>query len=134
MLLAKEALGNLPPKFNEDLLDIQSNYFDKGDMFWVALDEANRVIGMIGTNTVSETDMWLKRLFIKPTWKRQGLGSALFAVAEEYAKSKGIANIHTRFAKFYSEAAAFYPAKGFVEAEKIEGKDYLRHMVKEINK
>ena len=38
ILEAKNALGRVPG-LNEDLLDIQKNYFDKGDMFWVALDK-----------------------------------------------------------------------------------------------
>ena len=116
LLLAKDAISaGYPPRLSEDLLDIQKNYFDKGDMFWIALDGNDRVIGMIGTSTVSVSDMWLKRLFIKPTHKRKGLGSALLATAEEYAKSKGIINIHTRFAEWYKEASVFYPAKGFIE-------------------
>ena len=98
-------------------------------MFWIALDDNNRVIGMIGTSTVSESDMWLRRLFIKPAFKRKGLGSALLATAEEYAKQKGIVNIHTRFAEWFNEAAMFYPAKGFVEIGKSDGR---RHFIKNI--
>ncbi|MDD3972167.1 MAG: GNAT family N-acetyltransferase [Clostridia bacterium] len=126
LLSAKDSLGRLP-SLNEDLLDIQKNYFDKGDMFWVAIDDNNRVIGMIGTNTTSKTDMWLKRLFIKPTLKRQGLGSALLKTAEEYARAKGIVTIHTRFSDDFGEASKFYPAKGFIESERSNG---LRHLIK----
>ena len=128
ILSAKDALNRVPD-LNEDLLDIQANYFDKGDMFWIALDHADRVIGTIGTNTISKTDMWLKRLFIKPEMKRQGIGSALLTIAEEYAKSKGIISIHTRFADDFIEASYFYPSKGFVESEPSDG---LRHLVKAI--
>ena len=106
-LLAKEALGR-SPRINEDLFDVKENYINKGDMFWIALDNNDRVIGMIGTNTASKTDMWLKRLFVKPAFKRLGLGSALLAIAEEYAKSKDILAIHTSFAEDYIEAAQFY--------------------------
>jgi len=128
LLLAKDALGRAP-YINEDLLDIQDNYFDKDDMFWVALDADDRIIGMIGTNTISKTDMWLKRLFIKPDFKRKGLGSKLLATAEEYAKSKGITTIHTRFADDFDEAALFYPSKGFVEIENSNG---IKHLVKKV--
>ena len=47
VLQAKDALGRTPT-INEDLLDIQHCYFDRGDLFWVALDENDRVIGSIG--------------------------------------------------------------------------------------
>jgi hypothetical protein len=116
-LSAKDALGDIP-RLRGDMLDIQKHYLDKDDMFWIAVDEDNRVIGMIGTDTVSETDMWLKRLFIKPEAKRKGIASALLKTAEEYAKSKGIRTIHTRFADNYTEAAHFYPAKGFIKTER----------------
>ena len=35
VLQAKDALGRIP-SINEDLLDIKKNYFDRGDMFWIA--------------------------------------------------------------------------------------------------
>ena len=126
LLLAKDAVGRLP-EITEDFLDIQGRYFDKGDMFWIALDNDNRVIGMIGTDTTSESDMWLRRLFIKPSLKRKGLGSALLSLAENYAQSKGITTIHTRFYDDFTEAARFYPSKGFIEDGKSDG---LRHFIK----
>lgn len=124
-LSAKDAMGKIP-RLRDDLLDIEHCYFAKGDMFWLALNEG-RVIGMIGTNTVSQTDLWLKRLFIKPQFKRQGLGSALLAVAEQYAREKELETIHTRFSAENIEAEFFYPAKGFADAEPSDG---LRHMTK----
>ena len=125
-LLAKDALGgNL--QIREDLLDIQKHYFDKNDMFWIAIGDDNRTIGMVGTNTVYETDMWLKRLFIKPAMKRKGIGTALLAVAEKYAQTKGITKIHTRFNDNCVEALYFYPSQGFVETKRSDG---LRHFVK----
>ena len=44
VLEAKDALGRVP-RLNEDLLDVQKNYIDTGDMFWLAIDEHDRVIG-----------------------------------------------------------------------------------------
>ena len=38
ILEAKDALGRVPG-LNEDLLDIQKSYMDKGGMFWIAIDE-----------------------------------------------------------------------------------------------
>lgn len=127
LLTAKDALGRIPV-LDEDVLDIQSNYFDKGDMFWLAIDEEDRVIGMLGTDTVSDADLWLRRLFLKPSMKRRGLGSSLLVKAEDTAKSKGVATIHTRFPDDFIEASWFYPAKGFVEVERHEG---MRHFIKQ---
>lgn len=44
VLEAKNALGRVP-RLNEDLLDVQRYYLSRGEMFWLALNEENRVIG-----------------------------------------------------------------------------------------
>jgi GNAT superfamily N-acetyltransferase len=124
LLSAKNHLGRIPT-LNEDLLDVQKSYFDKGDMFWHAISDANRVIGMLGTNSVSLSDMWLKRLYILPSFKRKGIASALLTTAETFARSKKITTIHTRFADDYQEALLFYSAKGFQPCEHIDGLHYF---------
>jgi len=127
-LLAKDAISN-NIRLSEDLLDIQGRYFDKGDMFWLALGEDNRVVGMIGTNTISPADMWLKRLFIKPNHKRKGIATALLATAEEWAKTRKIETINTRFASHYAAAPTFYSSKGYIEIGVSNGN---RHFAKNI--
>ncbi|MDR0936897.1 MAG: GNAT family N-acetyltransferase [Oscillospiraceae bacterium] len=102
-------------------------YLSRGDVFYLAIDESDRVVGMVGTETVSPTELWLKRLFIKPELKGKGIGGKLLSTVEKYAASKGITTLRTKFADWYSEAARFYPAKGFIDAG---SEDYLRYMVK----
>ena len=81
----------------------------------MAIDDNNRVVGMIGANIVSADEVLLRRLYVKPNLKRSGIGSKLLETAVEFAKSKGVSTIHTRTATDYTEALEFYPAKGFVE-------------------
>jgi len=128
LLSAKDALGKVPT-INEDLLDIQRNYIDNNDMFWIAVDGNKRVVGMLGTKTDSPTDLWLKRFYIKPELKCMGIGSALLSKAEKFAKQRGIETIHTRFSDDYVEAAVFYPSKGFIEHDKSDG---LTHLIKTV--
>ena len=54
VLQAKDALGKMP-RINEDLLDIKANYFDRGDAFWIAIDENDRVIGCIGYSKIQDS-------------------------------------------------------------------------------
>ena len=112
ILEAKNALGRIP-RLNEDLLDINANYISTGNMFWIAIDDNNRVIGTIGTKIISKNEMWLKRLYIKSTMKRQGIGRKLYKKAEEFANQKGIDTIYTKFSPDYIEAQKFYPKIGF---------------------
>jgi aminoglycoside 6-adenylyltransferase len=135
-LAAKDAIGGYAPDpqlgkptLKDDLLDVKKNYFERSDMFWLAIDKHDRVVGMVGTQMVAHTELWLKRLFIKPKLKGKGVGSKLISTVEEYAAGKGITEINTQFAYWYREAAVFYPAKGFVE---VERNDHLIHMKKRL--
>ena len=46
VLQAKDVLGRIP-SINADLLDNNAYYFEKGIMFWVAIDDNDRVIGSV---------------------------------------------------------------------------------------
>jgi GNAT superfamily N-acetyltransferase len=119
ILEAKNALGRIP-HLNEDSLDIDDNYFSTRNIFWIAIDDNDRVIGSIGTKIISKNEMWLKRLYVKSTMKRQGIGKMLYKNAEEFAVHKGIDTIYTRFTSDYIEAQKFYPSIGFIETAPYE--------------
>ncbi len=114
VLSAKNALGKVP-RLNEDLLDIKANYFDKGQSFWIALDEFDRVVGCIGTKTDEENNFFLSHLYIKYDHKRHGIGSKLLEIAENFAKEKGYNEVHVHLGKDYLESHIFYPKHGYVE-------------------
>ena len=117
VLSAKDALKKTP-SINPDLLDIKSNYIDKGDMFWIALGENNRVIGCVGYETIKPLEARIHRLYVKPELKRQGIGSALLETLVKYVKEKGYnkLSIHTGDGNYW-ESKLFYKAKGFIEVE-----------------
>ena len=115
ILEAKNALGRVPG-LNEDLLDVRKNYLEVGDMFWLAIDDNDRVIGSIGYNSIKDTDeVWLHRLFVKYNLKRQGIGSALLETAEQYLRKqkKKIAKVHLG-GKDWVESWTLYPKHGYV--------------------
>ena len=118
VLQAKDSLGRVPG-LNEDLLDIHKNYFDKGDMFWVALDENGRVVGSVGYSSVDGTDdVVLHRLYVKCDRKRQGIGTALLETAEAHIKSAGKSAIYAHLGspkEQWFESHSFYPKHGYVE-------------------
>ena len=118
VLSAKNALGRVP-RLNEDLLDIKTNYFDKGHPFWVALDEFDRVIGCIGTKEDSDGNIFLSHLYVKPDLKRQGIGSKLLELAENSIKDRGYKEVHVHLGKDYLESHIFYPKHGYVEYKEL---------------
>ncbi len=117
ILEAKNALGRIPG-LNQDLLDIQTNYFDRGGMFWIALDERNRVIGSIGFRTNEKpNEVTLHRLFVKYNLKHRGIGTALLQKAEEYISSIGKEKvyIHLGTGQEWFESKAFYKKHRYTE-------------------
>ena len=118
VLEAKAALGRVPSA-NPDLLDVKANYFDKGGMFWLVFDDCDRVIGSVGYSlTENPGEAFLHRLFIKPSEKRKGIGTALLKIAEESMREKGITTVHVHLGEpreQWFESYAFYPKHGYVE-------------------
>ena len=118
VLQAKDALGRRPT-INPDLLDIQANYFDRGDLFWVAVDEGDRVLGCIGySKTENPQEAFLHRLYVKPSHKRKGIGTQLLQMAESEMRKRGISVslVHLGTPKEqWAASYAFYLHHGYEE-------------------
>ena len=118
VLQAKDALGR-KPSINGDLLDIKSNYFDQGDMFWLAIDENDRVIGSVGYSKIENTnEAFIHRLYVKASEKHKGIGTTLLQVAENEMIKQGIAVslVHLGEPKEqWFESYSFYPKHGYCE-------------------
>lgn len=129
ILEAKNALGRIPG-LNPDLLDINKNYFEKGDMFWIAVSDSGRVIGSIGYNTnENKSDVTLHRLFVKYNLKRQGIGSALLSTAEDYLRSLNKSVIYVNLGKGieWFESREFYNKHGYT----IYAPDKMKKLLKQ---
>ncbi len=114
---ARVALG-LNPTVRSDLYDITKNYFEKGDLFWIALDEWDQVIGCLGYSRIGDTEAFLHRFYVKASMKRQGVGTALLETAETEMRQKGIliAKVHLGGPKeTWFESYSFYPKHGYIE-------------------
>ncbi|MDO5398743.1 MAG: UPF0158 family protein [bacterium] len=134
VLEAKNALG-LIPGLNMDLLDIKSNYFDKGDMFWIAVDECDRVVGSIGFNSDNTNGVTLHRLFVKYSMKRQGIGTELLKTAEDYVKKLGKEAIYVNLGvgEKWFESRIFYSKHGYTEYQPNRMKKTLKKMKHVLN-
>lgn len=106
---------------NPDLLTIKEAYLDRGDMFWYGIDENDRVVGCIGCSRIPDTtEAFLHRLYVKPSLKRMGIGTALINTAECWMRCNGItvSKVHLGAPKEqWFESYNFYPKHGYVECE-----------------
>lgn len=120
VLQAKDALGRVP-RLNPDLLTVTESYLNAGDMFWIALDEADRVIGSIGYHRIPDaSEAFLHRLYVKAALKHRGIGTALLMTAETDLASRGIRTIRVHLGapkEQWFESYSFYQKNGFVEYE-----------------
>ena len=118
VLQAKDALGRRPA-INSDLLDIRASYLDRGDGFWLAVDEADRVVGCVGySREAGGQEAFLHRLYVKASEKRRGIGTALLRTAEDAMRAAGIktAKVHLGEPREqWFESYAFYPKNGYRE-------------------
>ena len=118
VLQAKDALGRVPG-LNEDLLDIKRNYFEHGDLFWIAVDDNDRVIGCGGYSRIEGTnEAFIHRLYVKASEKHQGIGSALIEAIEEGMRCNGIAVARVHLGtpqEQWFESYSFYPKHGYTE-------------------
>ena len=122
----KNALNRIPT-LNDDLLDIDGYYFNKGDMFWIMIDDNNRVIGSVGCNLLQNGEAVLHRLYVKSNLKRQGLGTKLLETAEDFARKNGknVMKLHLGEKTTYFESGCFYPKHGYIEYRPDYMKKYL---------
>lgn len=120
VLQAKDSLGR-KPTINTDLLDINTNYFARGDMFWIALNEDDRVVGCIGySKTENPKEAFLHRLYVKASEKHKGIGTKLLQTAENEMRRQGIvvSLVHLGEPKAqWFESYSFYPKNGYREFE-----------------
>ena len=122
VLEAKDAIRR-PPHLNDDLLDIRGCYLDKGDMFWLVIDNDDRVIGCGGYTSLLGGEAKLRRLYIKADKKRQGIGTALLETAEKYLRRQGKTAVQIHLdGREYFESHCFYPKHGYTEF----APDYMR--------
>ena len=128
VLQAKDALGRMP-RINEDLLNIKRNYFDRGDKFWIAVDNNDRVIGCGGYSRIEgANEAFVHRLYVKASEKHKGIGSALLDTIEAGMRGSGIAVARVHLGappEQWFESYSFYPKHGYTEYE-------TQYMLKEL--
>lgn len=96
-------------------------------------------VGQAQTEQVADGAMEIQRIYIRPAYKRQGLGSQLMAHALSIAQEKGVPSIWLGVWEYNHVAQAFYKEHGFVKVgEHIfqtgDQKDIDHILLKELKK
>lgn len=101
-------------KTDEELSRLPGSYDGAGGAFWVAVDEAGRVIGTCGVFPVAPGDMELRKMYLHPETRGTGLGKRLLEESIAWCRASGAGRIVLDTTEQMTRAIAFYEANGFV--------------------
>lgn len=105
-----------------DLENIQTNYAGARAGFWVA-EHGGAVCGTVAIRQKNEpkdeTTCELKRLYVDSSMRGIGIGAALYAHAESFARAAGYGRIWLDSSRKFTAARRLYEKNGFVLVEEL---------------
>lgn len=101
-----------------DLYRITEVYQKNKGNFWIAV-ETDKVVGTIALSDYGKNRGYLERFYVAKELRRQGLGSKLFSVLLEFAKSNGYKEIFLSTQEDRVSAKSFYAKNGFKRIESL---------------
>jgi N-acetylglutamate synthase-like GNAT family acetyltransferase len=98
-----------------DLHDIAGWYRVGAGEFWVAKDEAGRVVGMIGLRDIGGGTGALRKMFVAKEWRgiERGVALSLVETLLAHARAKGLRTILLGTTEAFRAAHRFYEKSGF---------------------
>ncbi len=79
--------GYIARSLREEVDRIVDYYGDKGGAFWVAID-GTQVVGMFGLEPSSTDAMELRRMYVDPDVRRQGIARTMLQFAEDECRRR----------------------------------------------
>ena len=126
--IEKEFGYSYVPEWHQDIIDLENYYINpKRNNFFVAFNsKTNEIIATIGIRSYdknfpefkdiysskSTSSIW--RLFVDEKYRRCGLASKMFSVAENFANKQGYDSIYLHTHKTLNGALEFWMKMGFV--------------------
>lgn len=134
------------PEWHQDIIKMDEYYINPNrNNFFVALNtETNEIIATIGIRAYDkdfnqfkgkyfkENTASIWRLFVDRRYRRRGLASKMFSIAESFANNKNFNEIYLHTHKTLDGALSFWTKMGFIVT--LDADDELKtvHMDKEI--
>jgi len=103
----------------QDIDDIGASYGNLGEGFFIViLDDA--VAGTVGIKREDERTALLRRLFVKPEYRRKKIGSQLLDRAIDFCREVGYQEIIFKTTSRMQGAIRLCQSKGFAEKAKLD--------------
>ncbi len=98
----------------DDLAHITEHYQGPGSAFLVA-EEGQRIVGTCGVKEEDSKTAILRRLFVDPAYRGQGVGKDLLKKALEFCRSRGFREVVIRTSSNMEQAIRLCGSLGFKE-------------------
>ena len=95
------------------------------DLFLVAIDERERVIGAV-LGGFDGRRGWVNHLAVEPEFQRHGIGKALVALIEERLRTRGCLKVNLLVAGDNTRVLGFYDKLGFQSGDVVFMEKWLQ--------
>jgi putative acetyltransferase len=119
--LVRETLAEFGLRFgegsatDEELTRLPASYDAGGGAFWIAEgDDDGTILGTCGVFPVAPGDMELRKMYLSPAARGQGVGKRLLEASVAFCRASGAKRIVLDTTEQMTRAIAFYEKNGFV--------------------
>lgn len=112
-VLAEYGLQSDLATTDADLFDLEGHYLALGGCFDVVTDAAGHIVASVGLQPQGAGICELRKMYLLPQHRGQGIGRALMDHALQRARELGFREIHLETAKVLKEATSMYERAGF---------------------
>lgn len=109
---------------DNDLLSFSESY---SNGYFGLIEEAGSIVGTYALYPMSETVAELRKMYLHPNLRGQGLGKQLLTFIEQIALEKSFTRIELETAADMKCARRLYEKKGYREIEQIHDKIRCQH-------
>jgi GNAT superfamily N-acetyltransferase len=96
----------------EEIDRIPAYYSEHAGSFWVAVKD-EKVIGMFGLEDASDGAMELRRMYVDPSARRQGIARQMLQSAEDECGRQGVSRLVLSTSEVQGAALALYREAGY---------------------
>ncbi len=108
-----------------DIKEIKNEeYKNYNGNFWIAINNKNEVIGTIALKNLGDRNAYLKSLYVKKEYRKNGIAKELFNKVMEFAIHNNYKKIGLDTYKVFEHAIKFYEKNKFVIKQQI-GEQYI---------
>jgi|SRR5579871_5212568 len=109
----KEAFeGYITRSLTEEIDRIIDYYSDRNGGFWVA-ENGRRIVGMFGLEPSGDAAMELRRMYVDPDARRQGIARQMLDFAEQECRRRKCFRMDLSTSEIQAEALALYRNAGY---------------------